>query len=371
MRLLSPPEEWLAHFQEINANARARHRTRAKLVTYYLNQLAMILSGAGLHCDITSPDWTKCLQPFREGNSGHANFGVTMAGIARMASMRRMIEDVVLHGLNGSYAETGVWRGGMTIFVTAAMQLHGLSSRPVYLCDSFQGLPLPRQGSMRAGSDAIFHTQNKMLSVGVQKVLQNFERYGINSSQVVPVEGYFVDSMPKLRSSLMSRGEKLAILRMDGDMYDSTVDVLYNLYDLVEVGGLVVIDDFGWSPNVMFGARDAILDFRSLHGIEGDASHAVRNIDNTGAWFRKTREVKLRRDLYESTLKSDDKVGRQGVLRVPGTVRSGSAFQSVMDLWRESWTDDDKRQADAVTRNNPSRSEVATATRLSPSSGPL
>lgn len=351
MRLLAPPEEWIEHMQEINANARGRHRTRAKLVHYYLNQLAILLSGAGLHCDMVDPtaDVVKCLQPYRIGTAGHASFGVTMAGMARMKSIARMVQEVVQLGLNGSYAETGVWRGGMTMFATAAMQLHGLTSRPVYLCDSFQGLPLPRKGSFRAESDKVYFSQNKMLSVGVQSVLQNFERYGINSSQVTPVEGYFVDSMPKLRASLVSRGEKLALLRMDGDMYDSTVDVLYNLYDLVEVGGLVVIDDFGWRPALSFGARDAVLDFRGLHGIEGDSSHAVRNIDGSGAWFRKTREVNLRRDLYESTLKSVDKVGRQAALRPAGRVGTGNAFKKMLDQWRTSWTDDEKKQVDALS----------------------
>ena len=113
-------------------------------------------------------------------------------------------------------------------------------------------------------------------------------------------------------------------------MYDSTVDVLYNLYDLVEVGGFVVIDDFSWTSKMSFGARDAIMDFRHLHGIEGDAAHAVRNIDSTGAWFRKMREVNLRRDLYEETLKrtengsSAGKSSRQVKLRPDGVVLSGA-----------------------------------------------
>ena len=57
-------------------------------------------------------------------------------------------------------------------------------------------------------TDSVYFHQNKMLSVGVQMVLQNFRRYGIDEKQVVPIEGYFVDSMPKLRASLMSRGER-------------------------------------------------------------------------------------------------------------------------------------------------------------------
>ena len=352
LKLLASPEEWLTHMGEINGGAKLRHRTRGRMVQLYLNQLAVLLTGTGLHCDMTEPaaDVMGCLQGFRMGAMGHATFGISMAGLARMQSLRRMIETVAQSGLNGSYAETGVWRGGMTIFATAAMQLNGLASRPVYLCDSFRGLPLPRQGSLHARQDSVYHSQNKMLSVGVQMVLQNFGRYGIDTKQVMPIEGYFVDSMPKLRASLLSRGEKLAILRLDGDMYDSTVDVLYNLYDLVEVGGFVVIDDFSFSPKMGFGARDAIMDFRNMHGIEGDAAHAVRNIDDTGAWFRKAREVTLRRDLYEATLKSTEKNHRQKQLRAEGTVISGPEFQVTMDRWRASWTEEERKQADAVTK---------------------
>ena len=102
----------------------------------------------------------------------------------------------------------------------------------------------------------------------VQVVLANFNRYGVlPSDRVTAVEGFFRNSMPGFRKDLEGRGEKLAILRLDGDMYDSTIDALYNLYDLVELGGTVIIDDFGWLNNKSFGARDAVIDFRVLHGI--------------------------------------------------------------------------------------------------------
>ena len=86
------------------------------------------------------------------------------------------------------------------------------------------------------------------------------------------------------------RGERLALLRLDGDMYDSTIDIFYNLYDLVEVGGFIIVDDFGWHEDLMesWGAKDAVLDFRAVHGIEDDA-HIFHNIDDAGAWFRKAR----------------------------------------------------------------------------------
>ena len=118
------------------------------------------------------------------------------------------------------------------------------------------------------------------------------------------VPGYFVDSLPGLRAELKGRGERLALLRLDGDMYDSTIDILYNLYDLVEVGGFIIIDDFGWRQGIrpfsrsLMGAKDAVLDFRAVHGIEDDA-HIFYNIDDAGAWFRKARNVEIRRHQYK------------------------------------------------------------------------
>lgn len=74
-------------------------------------------------------------------------------------------------------------------------------------------------------------------------------------------------------------------------MYDSTVDILYSMYDRVSVGGFVVVDDFGWGAGKGWGAKQAVLDFRALHGIEDDA-HTMHNIDGAGSWWQKAREVR-------------------------------------------------------------------------------
>jgi hypothetical protein len=83
------------------------------------------------------------------------------------------------------------------------------------------------------------------------------------------------------------------------------VDILYNLYDLVTIGGYIIIDDFGWDESAvkgdfrlakpLFGAKQALLDFRMLHGIRAP----MKDIDGTGAYFQKTSEVELRRSTYE------------------------------------------------------------------------
>ena len=107
--------------------------------------------------------------------------------------------------------------------------------------------------------------------------------------------------MPKVRSFLLEHNMTISVLRMDGDMYESTIDILYNLYDLVDVGGMIIIDDFGIDSHI-WGARDAVMDFRRVHSIE-DRAHTIVDNDGSSAWFRKAREVDLQRHLYPLNVK--------------------------------------------------------------------
>ena len=272
--LLSSPSTWVAHLRSQQTADTTRH---VDAIGAYLNFLASLLSSASLNCDLAERDMPlrKCQNMMRFGLSGTAPFAVSMAGVGRMRSLGRLIARVHKDNLPGSYLECGVWRGGMSVFAAAALEAHGLS-RPVYLADSFQGLPPPRAGSDR--QDEAWYTSGKInstLAVGEQIVLANFDAYGVSRANVQTAVGYFVSGLPPLRKQLLERGEKLAILRLDGDMYDSTIDILYNVYDLVAVGGFVIIDDFGWNhatapsgPNgtdieavPLFGAKKAILEY--------------------------------------------------------------------------------------------------------------
>ena len=124
--------------------------------------------------------------------------------------------------------------------------------RRMYLCDSFMGLPKPRDSSLRKDENIyVTAKHNDTFAVTEQQVIRNFAAFGfadvfLENGAAKLIKGYFVHSLPPLRAALVGSNERLAILRMDGDMYDSTVDILYNLYDLVSVGGYIVVDDFGW-----------------------------------------------------------------------------------------------------------------------------
>ena len=107
------------------------------------------------------------------------------------------------------------------------------------------------------------------LSVSIDEVRDAFKRFSLLDEQVRFVKGWFSTSLKKVSS------EKLAILRIDADLYESTMDVLHALYDKVSSGGWVIIDDYSILPP----CRAAVDEFRAAHGIDSPIetidAHAV------------------------------------------------------------------------------------------------
>lgn len=152
----------------------------------------------------------------------------TMVSRARLQNIRKLCKRVVFRGMKGAFVECGVWRGGASIFARACLP----SYHQVILCDSFKGLPYdPTEGE--------FSTYD-FLRVPVSEVRQNFINYG-QLFNVRFIEGYFEETLPKLC-------QPICILRCDGDMFSSTQCILNNLYQLVEPGGFVIIDDYSLAP---------------------------------------------------------------------------------------------------------------------------
>ena len=204
----------------------------------------------------------------RERGVDHPMFGYSMAGHRRLENVRGCLEDVLVRGVPGDLLEAGAWRGGMTIWMRALLKEYGVRDRTVWVADSFQGLP-PSEGE-HDGPD-LSHVEH--LKVGLAAVQANFERFGLLDEQVDFLPGWFRDTLPE------APVERLAILRLDGDMYESTMDTLVPLYDRVSPGGWIIVDDyFAWD-----GCRQAVTDFLRDRGL----SPEIRRIDWTGACWRK------------------------------------------------------------------------------------
>ncbi|HEY6505801.1 MAG TPA: TylF/MycF/NovP-related O-methyltransferase [Chitinophagaceae bacterium] len=193
----------------------------------------------------------------------------SMIGLKRMNNIQYCIEQIIKDNIGGDLIETGVWRGGASIFMKANLMVHG-SQKKLFVCDSFEGLPKPTLEQDKGDK----HYTHKILSVSQEQVTNNFKKYGMLDNNVVFKKGWFKDTMPSLRS------EKFSLIRLDGDMYESTMDVLQNIYDNLSVGGFVIVDD--WA---LPGCQKAINDFRKERGI----TEKLVVIDNIAVYWRKEK----------------------------------------------------------------------------------
>ncbi len=197
----------------------------------------------------------------------------SMIGRKRMGNLRLLTERVLFDHVPGDLIETGVWRGGACIYFRAILEAYGIKDRRVWVADSFEGLPPPNAAAYPADAGDVFHTYRE-LAVSMEEVQRNFDRYGLLDEQTVFLRGWFRDTLPNAPTG------PLAILRMDGDMYESTMDALIPLYDRVSVGGYVIVDDY----RVVAGCRRAVDEYRAKRGIED----AIEEIDGVGIFWQKT-----------------------------------------------------------------------------------
>jgi hypothetical protein len=192
----------------------------------------------------------------------------TMIGLKRMNNLHESLDYVRENNIQGDFIETGVWRGGASIFAKKYFDLYGMN-RKVFVADSFKGLP-PPQVQEDAGDP---HHTIDFLRVSLADVQNNFKLYGALDENVIFLEGWFEDTLPNNTSI----GE-LSVLRMDGDMYKSTMDVFDSCYHKVVKGGRVIIDDY-CIPN----CKNAVHKFREVNSF----TEEITIIDQCGIFWTK------------------------------------------------------------------------------------
>lgn len=209
----------------------------------------------------------------RESGLDWPSFAHSMIGVKRMNNLRQLAEAVIAERVPGDFVETGVWRGGASILMRAVLKAHEIRDRRVWLADSFEGLP-PPSPDYPADAGELFHEYPE-LAVSLEDVKANFSRYDLLDDQVVFLKGWFKDTLPSAPI------DRIAILRLDGDLYESTMDALNALYDKVSPGGYVIIDDY----HVVKGCKQAVHDFMARRNI----SPTIEEIDNVGVFWSVAR----------------------------------------------------------------------------------
>ena len=196
----------------------------------------------------------------------------TMIGLKRLNNIQFCVEDVIKNAIPGDLVETGVWRGGATIFMRAILKAYNDSTRNVWVCDSFCGLPIPNINAFPADVGMNLYQSNNVLGISLETVKENFKRYNLLDSQVQFLKGWFKDTLPGAPI------EKIAVLRLDGDLYESTFQALTSLYSKLSVGGYLIIDDY-----MIQSCQKAVMDYRKLNNI----TEPIIMIDLSSAYWQR------------------------------------------------------------------------------------
>lgn len=159
--------------------------------------------------------------------------------------MRDLIREIDAGGVQGAIVETGCWKGGLGAYMAQF-------GRPVWLFDSFEGLPplSEKDIDIAAPHKLELHVHTGYISVPEESAHEIARKLNVKPHII---KGWFSDTLPKYKEEI----GKIAILRMDGDTYESTKQTLDTLYGQVVKGGIVVIDDY----DSFSGCREAVYEY--------------------------------------------------------------------------------------------------------------
>jgi O-methyltransferase len=237
----------------------------------YLELLELTLTGMIYGDEATDPGSKGAYDPvIRATGRDWPSQAHTMIGLARLRNLRALCERALDESIPGDFIETGVWRGGACILMRGILQAYGDAERRVFVADSFCGLPPPNAAEYPA-DEGDTHQTYQQLVVSRQEVEENFRRYRLLDDRVVFLEGWFKDTLPAAPI------ERLAVLRLDGDMYESTIQALEALYEKVSPGGFVIIDDY-----ILKACAEAVDHFRQTRGITAP----LNNVDDAAVWWQ-------------------------------------------------------------------------------------
>ncbi len=230
----------------------------AKAVRGFIHRLGFDITrradGGGYPSDFSASDIEviEAVRPF------------TMTGPAAMFALIRAVEYVVAAGLEGSIVECGVWRGGSMMVIAKTLLRLGAADRDLYLYDTFEGMTPPTQEDAShdnsfavARYDALTSANEKWCYASEEEVRHNVLGTGYPKERIHFVRG------PVERTLTELTPDRIALLRLDTDWYESTKAELEILYPKLLRKGVLIIDDYGhWK-----GARKATDEYFSAHRI--------------------------------------------------------------------------------------------------------
>lgn len=223
--------------------------------------------GDGLVCGLTADSlaWLLC---------ENARLADTLAPPTQLDALQSCLEEVIAEAIPGDVIEAGCYRGGQCVLMAGVLKALDAGDRKIFAADSFAGLPEP--DPQESPDDAIFY--HLLESIGrfrssLDEVNDTLRRYNLLGGRVVPIPGWFRDSLKRAPI------ESLALIRLDATFHRSTHDALEALYPKLSRGGFLICADYG----VPTGARRAVDEYRLEYGIE----EPLLEIDGQGVLWRR------------------------------------------------------------------------------------
>jgi O-methyltransferase len=196
-----------------------------------------------------------------------------MTSVERLYALYKAVEYIVRSGVPGDFAECGVWRGGSVMMMALALKAFGGVGRRLHCFDTFEGMPPPGERDVRhdtgeAAADLLAADEGFHARATLDEVERNLAATGYPLELVTYCRGKVEDTLPA------AAPDRVALLRLDTDWYQSTKHELQCLYPRLSVGGVLIIDDYGFFR----GARQATDEYFA----EAGAPILLHRIDSTG-----------------------------------------------------------------------------------------
>jgi hypothetical protein len=210
----------------------------------------------------------------------------TMVPRDALVDLACLVQAVLAYEIPGDFVECGVWRGGASLLMAELLRRAGVRDRKVWMFDSFEGLPPPQEID---GEEALAYAQNTdspwyhdNCRASVEEVQRLADAMGLAPYTEI-VKGWFDQTLPACRRRI----GPIAILRIDGNWYDSVRCCLENLYDQVVEDGFVIAHTYYTYDGCALAVNEFLGERRLAHRVEGIVGRSQGAEELQSALFRK------------------------------------------------------------------------------------
>jgi len=256
----------------------------------YKKLMKDMIHKAGLHVDEEIPfDFSEI-----EKNMIYTVKPFTKTSPERIKNLMDCMIYIIKNNIQGDFVECGVWKGGSIMVILKMLIDLEVWDRNVYLYDTFEGMTEPtsedvysesgklamKEYNKTKNSDGLSNWNNS----SIDEVKRNITIIGYNSKYIHFIKGKVEDTLPA------NAPDKIALLRLDTDWYESTKHELETLYPKLSDKGILIIDDYGYWK----GAKKAVDEYFKgnqifLMRIDSTARIAIK-LDNTKHFTPNVRE---------------------------------------------------------------------------------